>query len=237
MENNNAIVEAEVKSLVEQAKTVVIKTEQENQVVANRIVAAREMLKTVEDKIMAPARIAKRNATANVSNLEALFVKPIEEALTYLRSASGNFIMAERARREELQRKEDAKVAEAQRKADEKAAEAQRKIDEAYAAKCAKAEAANKPPPAAPVYAPAPAIVAPARVIAQVQTVGVSYGETFFAEVVDIIPLCRAIADGKADSASVLPAMPFLNAIAKAHKAKGKEILPGVFCRSKPRLG
>ena len=98
-----------VAQIVAEAEAVVIKTEQENQVVANKIVGYRDALKRVEEKVMAGPRETKRQATTTVSNLEALFIKPIEQALKLLRDKSARFYAAEEARRAELQRKEDAK--------------------------------------------------------------------------------------------------------------------------------
>lgn len=126
------IVEAEKKAvavIVERAAALDIKSEEQNQQVANMIVEGRERLKVIEDKIMAPARETKRQATANVANLEAIFVKPLEAALKAMRDASARFFAAEQARRDALQAKEDAKF--------EKAAE--------------KAEATGKPLTVAPV--------------------------------------------------------------------------------------
>jgi prenyltransferase beta subunit len=97
-----------VAQIVAEAEAVVIKTEQENQVVANKIVGYRDALKRVEEKVMAGPRETKRQATTTVSNLEALFIKPIEQALKLLRDKSARFYAAEEARRAELQRKEDA---------------------------------------------------------------------------------------------------------------------------------
>jgi len=195
--------EREVTVFTAEAKTIVVKSEADNQIVANRIVEAREMLKKLEAEIMAPARETKRQATANVSNLERIFIKPVEEALTSLRNASAKFVAAEQARRDALQAKEDAKF--------DKAAE--------------KAAATGKPLTVVP------------KVIAKVQAGGVSYRDVYFAEVMDIKALCAGIAAGTVDAAAIEPAMPFLNAIAKAHKTAGKEILPGVFCRSKKVVG
>jgi len=200
---DTAIVEKAVATLAEEARSMIIKSEADNQKAANRIVAAREMLKKVEDEVMAPARLAKKQATANVSNLERLFVKPIEEALVILRGASARFIAAEQARRDALQAKEDAKF--------EKAAD--------------KAAATGKPMTVVP------------KIVAQVQTSGVKYRDLYFAEVSDVKALCAGIAAGTVDASAVEPAIPFLNAIAKAHKTAGKEILPGVFCRVKKVVG
>ena len=193
----------EIASMVDEAKKVVIKTEQENQCVANRIVAFRALLTKMEDTIMAPARLAKKNATANVANLEKLFVKPLEEALAILRNESGRFVMAERARREELQRKEDAKF--------EKAA--------------AKAESTGKPLTVAP------------RVVAQVQTDGVKYRTAYYAEVTDKKALLAAIVAGTVDDIAVEVNLPYFNGMAKSYKEAGKQIAPGVVCRSKPVVG
>lgn len=210
MENQNEvsteIIEQEkqvVAQIVAEAEAVVIKTEQENQVVANKIVGYRDALKRVEEKVMAGPRETKRQATATVANLEALFVKPIEQALKLLRDKSARFYAAEEARRAELQRKEDAKF--------DKAA--------------ARSEATGKPLTVAP------------KIIAKVQTEGVSYRTTYFAEVVDMKKLCAAIAAGTVDVEAVEPVFPFLNAKAKARKTAGDEIYPGVFCRSKKVVG
>lgn len=205
-ETNREIIakaEREVTVFTAEAKTIVVKSEADNQIVANRIVAAREMLKKLEAEIMAPARETKRQATANVSNLERIFIKPVEEALTSLRGASARFVAAEQARRDALQAKEDAKF--------EKAAE--------------KAAATGKPITTAP------------KIIAKVQAAGVSYRDLYFAEVTDVKALCAAVAAGTVDATAVEANMPFLNALAKAHKVDGKTVLPGVVCRVKKVVG
>ena len=104
--------------IVAHAAALEIKSEAENQAVANMIVEGRERLKVIEEKIMAPARDTKRQATANVANLEAIFVKPLENALKAMRDASGRFFAVEQARRDALQAKEDAKFEKAAEKAE-----------------------------------------------------------------------------------------------------------------------
>ena len=74
-------------------------------------------------------------------------------------------------------------------------------------------------------------------IIQQVQASGVSYRTAYFAEVVDIKALCRAVVEGKVEASVIEPVMPLLNAKAKALKKPSVEICPGVFCREKKVVG
>lgn len=62
-----------------------------------------------------------------------------------------------------------------------------------------------------------------------VRTAGVSTRETWHAEVVDLVALCRAVADGTLSSQYVLPNMPALNKRASAEKHTLK--IPGVVAK------
>lgn len=113
---------------------------------------------------------------------------------------------------------------ESQAKAD---AEARRLADLAATAeaKAAKANGADQKVVdailAAPVPVPTP-IVPPTYDRAE----GMSTRQTWHAEVVDIIALCRAVAEGKASTELVLPNMPNLNKLASAMKTTFN--IPGV---------
>ncbi|CAK0743038.1 hypothetical protein CCP3SC1AL1_110025 [Gammaproteobacteria bacterium] len=195
--------EQQVGITVADATAVVIKSEVDNQAVANKIVAAREMKKQIEEHILKGARETKRQATKALSDLEAKFLKPLDQALEIYRDKSAAYVMAENRRREAIQAKHDAKF--------EKQAE--------------RAAETGKPMTAAPV------------VVARVQTTGVKYSTYYRAEVKDIRALCGAVASGALDAVAVEANLPFLNGLARAHKANGKEIAPGVVCIEEKRVG
>ena len=107
------------------------------------------------------------------------------------------------------------KIGEFVRVENERRATLQKKADEKFEKAAARAEATGKPMTAAPV------------VVAHVSAPeGVSYTERWSANVVDMVALCRAVADGKAPAEYVLPNLPALNAIART--SKDKLAIPGV---------
>ena len=97
----------------------------------------------------------------------------------------------------------------------------QAKADAKFEKAAEKAEATGKPLTAAPQFIPSVKATAAA-----------SFSTTWYAEVTDIVALCKAIVEGKADPGAVMPNMVLLNGLAKAHKAE-KEILPGVVAKKK----
>jgi hypothetical protein len=106
----------EVVSMLMEAQGMVIKSEMDNQAVANRIVATREVKKHIEEKILKGPRETKRQATKVLSELEATLIKPLDEVLDIYRRKSAAFVMAENERRAKLQEKADAKFEKAAEK-------------------------------------------------------------------------------------------------------------------------
>jgi len=108
------------------------------------------------------------------------------------------------------------KIGEFVRAENDRRAELQRKADQKFEKAAAKAEATGKPMTAAP------------QVVAKVSApAGTTYVTRWHAEVRDIKPLCRAVADGIVPENYVSGNMPILNALAIDQKEK-KEIAPGV---------
>jgi len=207
--------ETKTHDIMEVANSIIIKTEQENTSAAT-LMAGWKQEKKRRVEIFAPSKKATKNAYDEVKKLEAAAIDPIEEAIEIVDGKCGAFVQAENRRRAELQRIEDAKVA-----------EAQRKVDEAYAAKCAKASAANKPAPVAPT-------IIPQRTIASVSKPnGTSYISYFSAKVVNIKDLCLAVAEGREPETLVEGVMPLLNNRAKESRKEGATIAPGVIVVSK----
>ena len=206
--------------MLSQAREMTITSEMQNSQAATFTAALKAEIKR-RKALLAPTKTALDASKAAYNGLVMQIVTPLEEITALVTQKIGQFVAIENARRAELQRIEDAKVAELQRKADEKAAEAQRKADEAYAAKCAKAEAANKPPPIAPIPVAAPVII-PQRVITSVGApAGTTYTTYWSGKCTDIKALCAAVAAGTVDAEYVQVNQVALNAWAKLKKAEG----------------
>lgn len=63
----------------------------------------------------------------------------------------------------------------------------------------------------------------------------VSTRKVWYAEVIDLKALCKAVAEGAAAPESVEPNMPFLNTVARQMKERGSNI-PGVVFKQKESL-
>ena len=206
----------ETRDLVARAKELTIATEQDNLAALNLTAVYKKQIKVCKE-VLRPTEEALKASKEAFNGLWDLMITPLEAGVKIIGAKSGDFLLAENRRRAELQRVEDEKVA-----------AAQRKIDEAYAAKCAKAEAANKPAPVAPV------VLAPRVVAAVSLPPGTNSQEYWSAEVTSIVDLCKAIVEGRADKDCVMGNMPYLNGMAKLKKVEG-QILPGVIY--KMRIG
>lgn len=206
----------ETRDLVARAKELTIATEQDNLAALNLTAVYKKQIKVCKE-VLRPTEEALKASKEAFNGLWDLMITPLEAGVKIIAGKSGDFLLVESRRRAELQRVED-----------EKAAAAQRKLDEAYAAKCAKAEAANKLAPVAPV------VLAPRIVAAVSAPAGTTYQEYWGAEITSIPQLCAAIVEGKADPDCVVGNMPYLNGLAKLKKLEG-QILPGVI--GKKRIG
>lgn len=141
--------------------------------------------------------------------------KKIDEPLEYVIKTTG-------AKQAAWYRAEQARIAEERRKAEE---EARRKAeDEAIArAEALKAEgmtAAAEEALTAPVVVEAPKIAEP------VKSEGVFYREVYGAEVLDLMTLVRAVAEGKAPASAVCADTAWIGRWARL--TKGAETIPGV---------
>lgn len=162
--------------------------------------------------------------------------EPVDEAERIVKGKMADYREKQEAEARERQRAAEAearRVQEEQRKAAE--AEAKRQAEEARKAEVArlKAEgdkaaakaAAKAPLVVAPVVLPPPApVVVP--YVAPVQAAGISFREKWSATVTDFEAMVRAVADGKAPLALLLPNDSMLNRHAAAYKDKSP--IPGV---------
>lgn len=137
---------------------------------------------------------------------------------------------------EEEQKK---KMADAKKLADEAAAKRQKTIDEAAELResgdeeTAQAveehgaeQAADLDAESQTLEVMAEALDNPIAVMEPPKLNKVKFRETWSADVVDVVELCRAVGAGEVDVEAVLPAMPYLNGLARAMKAKLR--VPGV---------
>ena len=207
----------ETRDLVARAEGILITTEMENTQAATLTATLKGEIKRRKG-ILAPTKAALDASKAAYNGLVSMMIDPLDEAVKIITVKIGGYVQAENARRAQLQAIEDAKVAELQRKEDERVAKLQ-----------AKAELSGKPIPEV-----APRII-PQRTVAAVRAPnGTSYVEYWSAEVISIMDLCDAIADGQADLDCVTGNMPYLNGLAKLKKVEGT-LLPGV--TAKKRIG
>jgi hypothetical protein len=141
--------------------------------------------------------------------------KKIDEPLDYVIKATGSKAAT-------WMRQEQARIADEKRKAEEAA----RKIAEEEAIAAAEKLAAEGMTAAADAVLAAP-VVTPKIVIEQpTKAEGVSYRETFSAEVVDLMTLVKAVAEGKAPICYLAADLVALNGWARA--TKGTASIPGV---------
>lgn len=212
MEENTKEVETKALSIVEQAKLVKV-VDSETYLQAGTfwqaIKAMIEEVKATFDPICEAAHKAHKTATAQ----RAKFLEPLEETSKAVKRLMA-FYDAEQARK--AKEEQDRLAAIARKEAEE------RQIQDALAA----AESGdieesesilNEPVVAPPVFVP--------KDVPKIQG-GPVYREIWSAEVVDVVALCRAIADGKASKELVTPNGPALNKMATALKSTLN--IPGV---------
>ena len=165
------------------------------------------------DPVIEAGLKAHRSALAQKKKLEA----PLLSAEKTIDATVGTYIAAERRK----QREEEARLAAEQRKADEEA----RLAEAALLEEAGENEAAEEVI-AAPYVAPPPVVQS-----AVPKMEGVSTRETWSAEVVSLMVLVKAVAEGKAPIAAVEASMTALNGMARAQK--GTMQIPGVRAVSK----
>lgn len=190
---------ANVPSLVETARALVVKDDKTNQQAADYINTIRTMRKQVKETFAASVEQAKV-AYDTIRKLRDSFDTPLGETELALRNRMSSYISAENARREA--------EAEAIRKAQEKEI---KKLEK----KAEKTGTAFVPPPPAPVMP------------AKVQVAGMGSRTNYKARVVDMMALVKAVAAGKEKLELLLPNESALNALAKI-QAKTGPLMAGV---------
>ena len=141
--------------------------------------------------------------------------KKIDEPLDYVIKITGNKAAA-------WMRAEQARIAEEKRKAEEIA----RKAAEEAALAAAEKLAADGMTAAADAVLSAPVVTPKIEVAEPTKAEGVSYREQFSAEVVDLMTLVKAVAEGKAPVCYLTADMTALNGWARS--TKGTASIPGV---------
>jgi len=212
MEENTKEVETKALSILEQAKLVKI-VDSETYLQAGTfwqaIKAMIEEIKATFDPICEAAHKAHKIATAQ----RAKFLDPLEENSKAVKRIM-SFYDAEQARK--AKEEEDRLAAIEKKKAEER-----QLADAIAAAECGDIEESemilNEP-------TPAPQVIVK-KDVPKIQG-GPTFSTRWSAEVVDIVALCRAIADGKASKELVLPNMVALNKLATALKSTMN--IPGV---------
>lgn len=190
---------ANVPSLVETARALIVKDDKTNQQAADFINTIRAARKQVKDTFAASVEQAKV-AYDTIRKLRDSFDTPLGEVEQALRGRMGAYIAAENTRR--------AAEAEAIRKAQEKELKRLEK-------KAEKTGTPFVPPPPAPVMP------------AKVQVSGMSSRTNYKARVTDFMALVKAVAAGKVQMEVLQANESALNALAKI-QAKTGPLLPGV---------
>jgi hypothetical protein len=207
---DEATIQAETNPILLQAKAIVVTDQASFDAAAQfrrRIVTA---IAKAEERF-APAKTAANKAHKEICALEKKIIAPLEAASRDIENKGVAWYREEQDRIQAKAREQQ----EAARKAEE-----ERRLQEAVEAESAgdteQAEAIINAPPAqvAVIAPPAPKVA------------GTSVPKTYSAQVVDIMALCRAVAEGKASSEFIEPNMVALNRVAKALK-KTMDI-PGV---------
>ena len=205
--------EVKAKSLESEARALVVASEEDYRAADRFGRAAKALLAEIDaafDPIIEQAHKTHKQAIEQKKKQ----AEPVETVKRIVAAKMGEWYRAEQARIAEERRKAEA---EARRRADE---EALRVAEELAAA------GMNE---AAEVALCEPVVE---RVVVQEapKLDGVSYRETWSAEILDFDALVRAVAAGEASSAYLLPNTTALNADARTHKSALK--VPGVRVRS-----
>lgn len=190
-------------TMSEQADALLIDSESTYRAASSFLLGIKDLQKEVMG-FFAPLKKAAQDSHKRLCAAEKEKVEPLIDVERKVKTRMLAYeteqrrLAAERERklREEARKiEEEARLKEAERlEAEGRQREAERLID-------------------APIFTP-PVTVAPPTPRVQ----GVSFREVWSAEVDDLRALCRAIADGSAPTSYVTPAMPALNAVARAQK-------------------
>lgn len=154
--------------------------------------------------VIKPAVSAAHQAHQKIKDVENVVAEPLGNALGILDPAISRWRVEQENQRRIEQEKINAKL--------RKAEEDQRLAEAEALEKAGKKEEAAKVLEA-PIQAPQVVLPSSTKVS------GISDRTYWSCEVWDIVKLCRAIADGKASSAAVLPNMVFLNGLARSMKS------------------
>ena len=197
-------VETKALTIVDQAKAVVVKDAESYTAAGVMWKTIKDMMKEVSDTfdpIIEQAHKAHKKALEQ----KAKYYSPLDQASRNVKKLMSDYDMEQ----ERIRQAEQRRLEEEARKAEE-----ERRLQEAIMAE----EAGEKEEAAAileePVYVPP---VQVQKATPKLQG-GPVYREVWSAECVDIVALCRAVADGKASTEFVAANLPALNRMAVALK-------------------
>lgn len=218
----------EVTTLAQRARAFEVKTREQAEQASGFLQAVRG-LKAKVSATFAPLKKAASDAHKAIVAEEKRNLEPLDEAERAVKDRIGGFLEAERKRQEEEARKrreEDARLErERLKKAeDDRLREAERLEREGKAKEAEKLIEAPLPPPPP---APRPSVPAPSP---PRKVEGVGTRETFSAKVTSLADLAAHVAANPALAHLLQPNMVELHRMARAVRADGAPVCPGVVC-------
>ena len=219
---DEAGVQSRALSVAERAKEIRIATAADFGRAASYLKDVKAVRKTISD-FFAPLKKAANEAHRKLTAAEADADRPLREAETSVKG----LMVAWEGERERIRQAEQRRIQEENRRAQEAA---RKKAEEETLAKAIAAEEAGNRQEAAklldaPVEAPAPPPVAILRPAAP-RVAGISFSETWSAQVDDLKVLAAAVAAGVVPAQAIEPNLVFLNG--QARVLKGDLRIPGV---------
>ena len=196
-------IEERTRGWAAEASVMTVRTPDAYRRAADLLLAVKDLRKQLNeayDDNIADAHRAHKNLVAKKASFEA----PLVAAERTLKTR----MMDYQREQEQVRREQEARLRAEARKIEEEA-----RIREATRLENEGRQKEAERLIEAPIFTP-PVTVAPPTPKVQ----GISVRETWACEVDDLRALCRAIADGSAPTSYVTPAMPALNAIARAQK-------------------
>lgn len=194
-------------TLAEQARALRVIDQQSFDLAADKLRGVVALRKEIQGHYK-PLKDAANEAHKRICDAERSMLAPVQEAESVLKQSVASYETTIRRQREEAERKarEEAERARLE--------EIEREIEAAEASGASPEEVQTIIE--TPVVIPTPRVVAPA--VQHTPARGVTTVQTFSAEVVNIMALCRAIADGAVSANLVAPNMSALNQMARAMK-------------------
>ena len=208
---NEQEIQSEVPALLEREATIVVKDSETYTTAATEMKGGKAMIKKIKD-FFKPLKSKANEAHKAITQKERETLAPVEE---FCKKIQGKMI-AFQSEQDRIRREEEARIREEQRKREE----------EAKIAEAAEAEAAGDVELAEQIIME-PVAVAPVVVPKKTPDVqGVSYRETWKAEVVDALALVKFVADNPTWAHLITVNTRELNNLARSQKTAMK--IPGV---------